>query len=323
MRNNIRNIVFFGIVLIGGIFLFFNRHILEQFKNLRLTEILLPLAACLVAFFFLSLGFKFLLQIFHIDLSFKEWFGLTICNIMFNYYLPAKGGSMAKAYYLNKKFDFKYSYYISLLSGSFMISLALTSLLGLSAVFSISIFRGRLVFPLVLFFLFILVCIVLIFFIAKFLLKFKFRFKMRKLTRILENLRNGLTHFSNNRKLTLYFSLCTALYFITMAGRLYLSFKALDVQIDFIEIVIVRALTELSLFVSLVPGNLGLKEGVIIFSSGMFDITSHQAAAAALLDRAVSMIIIFGFGFFFSKILLGKLETRKHGKIIDEKDKNR
>jgi uncharacterized protein (TIRG00374 family) len=231
---------------------------------------------------------------------------------MFNYYLPAKGGTVAKAYYLNKKFDFKYSYYFSLLTGSYLISLALTSTLGLLATFSISIFGGKLLFPLVFGFLFILVCTVLISFIAKFLLKFQFRFKKHKLTQILENLRNGMAYFSNNKKLTLYFFLCTTIYIIAMAGRLYLSFKAIDVQIDFIEIVIVRTLTEFSFFVSLIPGNLGLKEGIIIFASGMFDIAPNQAAAAALLDRAISVIVIFGFGFFFSKILLGKLETRKN-----------
>jgi hypothetical protein len=68
MPKNIKNIIFFGLILLGGIFLYFNRHIFEQFKDVRLIEVLLPLAACLVAFFFLSFGFKFLLKIFHIDL---------------------------------------------------------------------------------------------------------------------------------------------------------------------------------------------------------------------------------------------------------------
>ncbi len=44
--------------------------------------------------------------------------GLTICHSMFNYDLPARGGTVVKAYYLKGKYGLGYSYYAALLAGS-------------------------------------------------------------------------------------------------------------------------------------------------------------------------------------------------------------
>ncbi|MBM3284967.1 MAG: hypothetical protein FJY81_03770, partial [Candidatus Aminicenantes bacterium] len=105
--------------------------------------------------------------------------------------------------------------------------------------------------------------------------------------------------------------LCTGVYLLIMAVRLFLCFRFLNIPVGFMEALIIRSLTEFSFLVSLVPGNLGLKEGLIVFSSSLLNISSEQAILAALLDRVVAMIAIFGPGFVFSRILLERLDKRK------------
>ena len=95
-----------------------------------------------------------------------------------------------------------------------------------------------------------------------------------------------------------------------MAIRLYVCFLALDYNVKFLEILIIRSIAEFSFLISIVPGNLGIKEGIIVFTAGIFNIQVDQAIAAAVLDRAISLVVIFGLGFIYSKILLGRLTMK-------------
>lgn len=318
MQKKAKNLVFLIIILGGFFFLLLNKTILEQFKNVRLPEIFLAFAASLMGILFFSLGFKYLVKIFDVDLSFKEWFGLTICNSMFNYYIPARGGTVAKAIYLKKQYGFKYSFYITLVAWSFMLCVALTALIGLVTVLYLSISRREFSLPLFVFFISVLAVSSLLMYGSKFLIRLPLRFKAQKLSQFLQNMSFGMAFFSKNIKLTLKASLFLILHVFIMAVRLHCCFKALDIPVYFPEIIIVRTLTEFSLFISLIPGSLGIKEGMVIFSAGLFGIPVQSAVAAALLDRAVAMILIFVFGFVFSRILLGKLEITKLEKIKDK-----
>ena len=55
------------------------------------------------------------LNAFNIKQPFKEWFGLSFVNTLFNYLLPFKVGTVVKATYLKKKYDFAISHSASIL----------------------------------------------------------------------------------------------------------------------------------------------------------------------------------------------------------------
>ena len=226
---------------------------------------------------------------------------------MFNYYIPARGGTVAKAYYLKRNYGVEYSYYISLMTGAFVIGLVLTSLIGLFSVFFTFMVTGRFIFSLATVFLIILFVALLSSFLVKYFLRLKNSIKFKRINNFLTNLEKGLTYFSNHKKLTLNFCVLTLFFILIMAVRLYLCFNALNSEVNFMDILMIRAIAEFSFLISLLPGNLGIKEGIIIFSAGVFGISVDQAITAAILDRVISMIFIFGFGFVYSKILLKKL----------------
>lgn len=309
-RKSFNNVVLVLVLAAGLAYLFFKGPRLDSFLNLDLVEILLLLAVSFSGYLVLALGFRSLLHIFGVAPSFKEWFGLTVCNHMFNHYLPARGGTVLKAYYLKKKRGLGYSRYAALMAGSVFLVLALFSIVGLAAVLLASVITGRFIFSLAAAFFLIFLAVLLTGLLARRLLSLKIFRKSSRLGLFLSNLRTGLGFFSERRKHTLDFCLLSVFFLLIVAGRLYLCFLALGFGVRFWAVLLITVITEFSFLVPLIPGNLVIKEGIIVFSGGFFGITTDQALSAALLDRAVSLVVIFGFGLIYSKLLLDKMDEK-------------
>jgi len=306
-RKILKNAVFILVLAAGLIFLFLKGPRLQSFMNLNILEILLLLTVSFLGYLVLGLSFRSLVRIFDVRLTFKEWFGLTVCNAMFNYYLPARGGIVVKAYYLKKKHGLSYPHYAALMAGSVFLVLAVASFAGLAVVLFVSAVTGQFIVSLAVAFFLVFLGVLLSGLITKQLLRLKIHGKFARLNLFLLNLRGGLSFFSEHKKYALDFCLFSALFLLIMAVRLYLCFLALNFSVKFWAVLLIMVITEFSFLISVIPGNLGIKEGVIVFSGGLFGISVDQALAAAILDRAVSLIIIFGFGFVYSKILLDKV----------------
>jgi uncharacterized protein (TIRG00374 family) len=308
MSIRAKNIILFAIVACSIAYLYLKRSSLENLKNISISELLVLLITSSIGLAVYGYGYKKLLEVFGIDLHFKEWFGLTACNAMFNYYVPAKGGTVARAYYLQRHYGLKYSYYASLTAAAYLICLVLFSTLGLAALLLNFFLRRE--------FSIILGLILLICFAASILLAISIRFffsakkgtGIKKLDRLMQNIREGLAYFSKDRSPALYFGLYTGAYLLIMSARLFLCFHFLDVKLNFIHALMIRSMTQFSFLVSLIPGNLGIKEGLIVFLSGEFQISSDQAVLAALIDRVVAMMVVFGLGFIFSRMLLSRMD---------------
>jgi len=314
--KNLKNYIFILIILLGLFFLYIKKAHLKYFLDINVFELIALLAISYLGFLMLGFSFKFILKIFALTLSFREWFGLTVCNSMFNYYLPAKGGTIAKAFYLKKYYGFGYSYYISLMTGSTIIGFALIASIGLIGVFLTYILTDRFLSIFAILFSLLLAGSLLSGVLTKFALRLKINIRHKKFNSLVINLKEGISYFRTHRKLTLYFCLFSILFILFMSIRLYICFIALDQDVNFLDILIIRSITEFSFLISLVPGNLGIKEGIIIFSAGIFNIHGDQVVVAVILDRAVSMFFVFGLGFLYSKILLGELSKERAKEVV-------
>ncbi|MFH1289831.1 MAG: hypothetical protein ABIH92_00305, partial [Nanoarchaeota archaeon] len=58
------------------------------------------------------------------------------------------------------------------------------------------------------------------------------------------------------------------------------------------------------LVIGLTPGNLGVQEAIIVFSAATIGITPAESLSAALLGRAVSLVVLFVLGPIFSYMLV-------------------
>jgi len=307
-RKNLKNAAFILVLAAGLVFLYFKGPRLRAFLNLSILEILLLLAVSFLAYLALGLSFRSLLRIFDLDVPCKEWFGLTMCHAMFNYYIPAKGGTVVKAYYLKKKYGLGYSHYAALITGSLLLGLAVASVVGLLIVLFTSVSTGKFNVSWTIALFCLLAGVLLAGSIANRLLRLKIRSRFKRLNSFLLNLRDGLTQFSRHKRFAFDFCLFTALFLLVMAVRLYLCFLALNFDVELWDVLMIMAVTQFSFLISVIPGNLGIKEGIIVFSAGFLGLSADQALTAAILDRTISMVFIFGVGFVYSKILLNKLD---------------
>ncbi|EDN67579.1 conserved hypothetical protein, membrane [Beggiatoa sp. PS] len=91
--------------------------------------------------------------------------------------------------------------------------------------------------------------------------------------------------------------------------RLYVCFMALGSPIHFYQIMIIQTFVGLSFVISITPGNLGIKEGITVFGASLFGISPTTALLASLVDRAVTMLVVFAVGLVFTHILIRKIQS--------------
>lgn len=309
MKNKVGNVIFFIIIAGSLLFLYLKRSSLGNIRNISLPELLILLFLSLAAILTYAFGYKHLIRIFDIKLKFREWFGLTVCNAMFNYYMPAKGGIVVRAFYLNKQHGLRYSHYAALSAVSYVLSLCLFFGTGFLALMADYLITGVYIREFAIIFLLIPAGAGL--FLGGLRLVFKYlriRIRPGRVASLILQIREGLSLARTRKRPVACFSIFVCLYLLIMAVRLFLCFHFLDADIGFSRALMIRSLTQFSFLLSILPGNLGLKEGIIVYASGLMQIAPEQAVLAALLDRAVGMIITFGFGTFFSHRLIKKWE---------------
>ena len=124
--------VFYIISIVGVVM-----YLIWQRDNLyhlcRLSPIMLAALGSVGLFAILTnaLFFKKNIEIFDIKLQFKEWFGLTVTNTMYNYLLPFSGGMALRAVYLNRKKNLSYTSYATATAAGFIIAIISASFLCL------------------------------------------------------------------------------------------------------------------------------------------------------------------------------------------------
>lgn len=286
----------------------------ELFLNLKKISAFSLIALILLVFVSHILNgyrFKYLMRVFTTDLNFREWFGLSVCNSMFNYYLPARGGIAVRAYYLKKKHKFSYSHYTSLIAGSYIIIFFLSAGIGLVLTLLYKPIHGILYGKLVMIFSGLLLLTMIGTFLLVLFLKLGKRFKNERFNNILELVKEGLDFFQENRRLIISFSILHVAFISVMGARLFVCFSAIDIDVVPLQMLIISSLTTFSIVLSLTPANLGIKEGIISFSAHLLGIPADQAMLAALIDRGVAIVLTFLFGLIFSRILLSDMKFGK------------
>lgn len=291
------------IFVFSAIYIINNFDFFENTTEINSQGFYLLFICGLIALFALSLEFNFIMRIFNVKLRFKEWFGLSATNNMYSYILPARGGLVARAFYLKKKYNFNYALYASLLGGSFIIGFVVSSLVAVVLVVVKYLITSQFYTDLFLIsLLFFIINISVIFFILR-KPERKIRIGITKIDNILSDIYSGFIFFKTNKK-AVYLVIISQFALIFFLGlRLYVSFRVIDISVDLLSILIVQSLVVFSMVLSVTPGNLGIKEGIIGLLATMIGVSLDNAIMAAAIDRAAAMVIVFAFGSVFHFIL--------------------
>ncbi len=311
MKKTILNLVFILIVVCAVAYLLARPEQFTILKNISGANLFVLFLLSCLAVTCNAWQFRYLVMVFDIRLPFTEWFGLTVTNAMYNYFAPVRGGMVARALYLKKKHNFPLSEYASLLAGiywfSFFICAMLALILGIAHytpeakfyVLIIAVSAALLIFT------------ILIAAASLFIDLSRLPIPNARLRNILSIFSRGLSQFGKNKAMLLPICFFCLLFVFLSSACLYWAFVSLGISVCFTKVILVQAFLSISLVLSITPGNLGIKEGIIGLFAGVLDISVEQAIMGALLDRAVSLIIVFFFGFIYSKILLNDLSENE------------
>lgn len=311
--------IFYLFALTGLLlFIYWNTELFYSLKQISIFDLSVLFLFGLIAVYINSSQFRYLAELFDVKLKFKEWFGLAVANTMHNYYTPARGGTALKAFYLKKSHNLSYSNFISLTAGTYLLGFFLASL---SAVFFtlLSFFLYQEFYNTV-FFISIALSVgtgVIGFYSLH--LEFSAVFKkVPKLYIFVLNAEKGLLFFKKNKVLLCKILCFKFLFILIMAIKLYWAFKAIGIETNLVNILIVQSLVVFSMVLSLTPGNLGIREGLIGLLAGMLDIPLKEAVLGALVDRAAMMCIVIFLGLIFTKVLTGELEKQAYSNDSQE-----
>ena len=305
---------YIGLILLIalGIYYFYHKsNELKQLMDLTLAQI--SVASVFITLYFLIIGkkYKSIFSAFQVKLSAKEWFGLPQVIILFNLIL-FKSGTVANAYYLKKHHQLSYSRFIVGMGSQKLLDFFAVSFVGF--IFSLSLF----VFLKINFYLVLIFCTLLLALIFLFRTPFSNnkKYDSRVITKVIEVI--GLwNEFKQNKTIIVEVIALEIIAIFVLGMRYYVAFNILNNPVGIFDCVIISIFVSITGYVTILPGNIGIREIVVGLSAYYLDYSFDYGIIATTLDRIIATIWVGFFGFIFFHLLHMK-GYPKQSKIISD-----
>ena len=281
-----------------------NVHKFRPLLQLNLLLLLIIAAANILSIAVSGVFTMLILRPFGKRIPMLESFYISLLSSVGNFFAPAGAGFAFRAVYLRHRFNFPYSKYISTLSGNYILVFLVNSFFGLVSLYLLRSRHDSQYSVLVLAF-------AIVFAAALSLSLFKLpvrsvkRIKSPGLHRVAEivyRITKGWNFIVAHRWLMAQLTILTTVnLFITM-GITWVIIQALHLTIAIGPLLLFSVLGSLSLFINITPANLGIKEGIYLFSSSVLGFSTTQILSIALVDRGVMFSVLLILWLFSSKI---------------------
>jgi len=271
---------------------------IETLKQLNLYQILIISGFFLLFQIINGIKLKIVLNIFKVKTSCKEWFGLITLRSLGNY-LPLSAGSIQNSIYLKKQKDFSYTKFITAYSANIVILLFSSGIMGLIMLLINYYKTENIITPLLIIFLVISItaAILLIIPIPR---SNNTNIVYRNINRI----RKGWNIIKKSR-IALYLLIAlSVLSFISLGGRFYILFQAINYEFSFTQTMLVVLLIPVLNLVTILPGNLGIRESIIGGLTSLQNISFNSGFVGGVIDRIITLFWIFLLGIIFLFILI-------------------
>lgn len=219
---------------------------------------------------------------------------LTVANTMANYYLPARGGIVVRAAYMKRVYRFPLTQYAAVTVSVTGLTMLTATVIGFFGLLIVGLTEGDVDDRALASFVGVGVAAALGVVLAIAVTRM---FKSgSRLAQIAKEFRSGMSLWASSRGRLAVFLLWTVLLFASQAFRLWLSFHAVGVTVGLGSMLVIQALASVAFILALTPGNIGVKEGVIVFAAGFLGVDPGLALLASLVDRAAAFLVTFGGG---------------------------
>lgn len=223
--------------------------------------------------------------------GFWENLAVTLAGALANY-LPLRIGTMIRMHFFKKAHGLDYSAFIGIMGVRTLLMLALTGLLGCIGLMGLSASGEALPVP-------VLVSFAVMGIFPLVLMSVplqRFGDRDTRLGRISRQLSAGHTMLRANPAALGILMAIMAAQFLVLAIRFHIAFEVFGLAISPWALLLLGPVTTLVTFISITPGNLGVREWII---GGLADIAGQEfqlGVFAGTLDRAVLMVLTFLIG---------------------------
>lgn len=294
------------------------------FENKKSFELLLDIrpiflvgvALCYVAIVFTNgLFIKYIIEPFNKKISVRESARVSLISSLGNFFASSGAGLGFRAVYLKRRHNLGYGDYMTTLYGNYLLIFIINASLGIISLLLVSSSEGLQYTGALLFFSTLLVTSLVLCFIrlpdssspSK-------KGRVSKAYRYLKSMITGWNRIVRNKRLLVHLSFLVTLQLGLTILIGWLEFSALNISIGLPELLLFSVLGSLSIFISLTPANLGVKEGIYLLTASVIGITTPQIVSIALIDRG----ILFGT-LFILWLAIGRGWQDKNGaKPIDQ-----
>lgn len=222
-----------------------------------------------------------------------------------NFFAPAGSGFGFRAVYLKKRHGLAYADYTVTLYGNYIIVFLVNAFAALAALYLLrhrhtseyfvllvvfaSVFGGSLLLSLLK--------------VPPALVEKVLRGqRLNIFAKTLFNILDGWNRIISNKRLMTRLIALTTFNFLLSLLVARLEITALHLSISFPALLLFSVLGSLSLFISITPANLGVKEAIYLFSSSVIGFSTSQILSIALVDRGVLFLVLGLLWLLLSKL---------------------
>jgi uncharacterized membrane protein YbhN (UPF0104 family) len=298
-------------LLIFTVYLWQNFDRYQQLLDFSYAE-LLALIGLALAFALIngSVNYYFF-KAFDVYLSFHESFGLAAVNTLANQ-LPFAGGIIAKGVYLKKRHGLAYTHFLSATMALFVCFVASNGVLALIVLGYWALADGSRIPPALAVGFFGMVASVVALWLPINAISLP-----GKIGVLLEQLGKGWRVLSQNMPLLGAMTGFQILMTLLFAWRYWIAFHALSQDVTYTQCILFGAASVLTRLVNIVPGGLGVREGIVAGIASLLGFEAGISAVAVGLDRLVATSVIVVLGTIYTYVLSKKVtETTQNSLTI-------
>jgi len=285
-----------------GLFLYLNG---QDLLTVRVTNWAVLASSPLYLFLFFyfngvlnNICFRF----YGVNLTFQEWFGLSVVNSFLNIVTPFRGGAIAVGVYLKKKHNFAYSLFFAVMVASTLLIVLANLILALGLLIMQPPALSAELTEFSLYVVISLLAIGLIFAVWAPVTPRSTNRLFQLVHEVFSAWRMIRNHPHDLKKLIgASFGMV-----LTMAAIAYVTISSIGVDVNFNAALAMGVFSNLSAIVSITPSNLGIKEAFASIGGAGYGIKVVNVVAASLIERVLLLIASSLTSLYFYRALFAK-----------------
>lgn len=298
LKKIISTVLFIALIAVLCIYVYDNREDMKKLIELDRSTIarllLLALGGCVMN----CVYHRVILSTYRIPLSLVDWMGVVFVSNAMAYVLPMRADLLFSAAYYKRTKGLAYVKSVSMAAGNIVFGVIFALLQMLIALLCTGLIDGVWSGMLWLIWSIGAAGTMTFIFISLFFGGQKPAFLTKY--KLISDVVDGFNDLLKNRSLLWQLLVCLTVNNIVQLLLYMVCFEAIGIEVMFYEAMFYNSVSWLSSIVAIVPGNIGIKEGMMGIAMQLMGMSFPDGVALSLLHRVAVMIVYMVMGLVFA-----------------------